>query len=45
VTSDEEALKWANAAGAAAVMTPGTMLCRKEDVEELLKVITVDTLI
>ena len=43
--SDEEALKWANAAGAAAVMTPGTMLCKKEDVEELLKVITVDTLI
>ena len=34
--SIEEALKWASAAGNAAVMTPGTTLCLKEDVERLL---------
>ncbi len=37
----EEALKWAGAAGAATVLTPGTQLCRKEDVEALLPKIEV----
>ncbi|MBO8160051.1 MAG: 1-phosphofructokinase family hexose kinase [Thermosipho sp. (in: Bacteria)] len=36
-----ESFKWANAAGNAAVMTPGTKLCRKEDVEELLNKIQI----
>lgn len=31
-----EAFKWANAAGNAAVMTPGTELCKKDDVLNLL---------
>lgn len=39
--SDEEALRWANAAGTAAVMTPGTRLCRKADVERLIDKIEV----
>lgn len=39
--SDEEALRWANAAGTAAVMTPGTRLCRKADVDRLLERIEV----
>ncbi|QTA37431.1 1-phosphofructokinase family hexose kinase [Thermosipho ferrireducens] len=37
----KEAFKWANAAGNAAVMTPGTQLCRKRDVEELLSKIEI----
>jgi len=36
-----EAFKWANAAGNAAVMTPGTELCRKNDVLDLLGKINV----
>ncbi len=40
--SDEEALRWANAAGTAAVMTPGTRLCRKADVERLIDRIEVE---
>ncbi|HIP92502.1 MAG TPA: 1-phosphofructokinase family hexose kinase [Thermotoga sp.] len=32
----KEAFRWGNAAGTAAVMTPGTELCKKEDVLELL---------
>ncbi|MGC8820629.1 MAG: 1-phosphofructokinase family hexose kinase [Fervidobacterium sp.] len=39
--SEEEALKWANAAGTAAVMTPGTRLCKKSDVEKLIDKIEV----
>lgn len=31
-----EVLKWGVAAGTAATMTPGTELCRKEDIEEIL---------
>mgnify|MGYP001352859064 CR=1 FL=1 len=31
----QEALRWATAAAAATVMTPGTELCRKDDVERL----------
>ncbi len=37
-----EALKWASAAGNAAVMTPGTTLCLKGDVERLLKEVKVE---
>ena len=37
----ETALRWAGAAGSAAVLTPGTQLCRKEDVEALLERIEV----
>jgi 6-phosphofructokinase 2 len=40
--SDEEALRWANAAGTAAVMTPGTRLCRRSDVEKLLEKVEVE---
>lgn len=40
--SDEEALRWANASGTAAVMTPGTRLCRKSDVEKLLEKVEVE---
>ncbi len=40
--SYEEALKWAGAAGAATVLTPGTQLCRKEDVEALLPKVEVE---
>lgn len=36
-----EAFNWANAAGNAAVMTPGTELCRKDDVLNLLKKIKI----
>lgn len=32
----EEALRWGVAAGTAAVLTPGTGLCRREDVERLV---------
>lgn len=32
-----EAVKWGVAAGTAATMTPGTELCRKEDVEEIFE--------
>jgi 6-phosphofructokinase 2 len=31
----KEAVRYGVAAGAAAVMTPGTALCRREDVERL----------
>ncbi|WP_456399346.1 1-phosphofructokinase family hexose kinase [Mesoaciditoga sp.] len=37
-----EALKWASAAGNAAVMTPGTTLCLRKDVERLLKEVRVE---
>lgn len=40
--TDEEALRWANAAGTAAVMTPGTRLCRKADVERLIEKVEVE---
>jgi 6-phosphofructokinase 2 len=40
--SDEEALRWANATGTAAVMTPGTRLCRRSDVEKLLEKVKVE---
>ena len=39
--SIEEALRWAGAAGSATVLTPGTQLCRKEDVEALLSKVEV----
>ncbi len=39
--SYEEALKYAGAAGAATVLTPGTQLCRREDVEALVDKIEV----
>lgn len=42
--SDEEALRWANAAGTAAVLTPGTRLCRRSDVERLVEKIEVEVL-
>ena len=32
----EEALRWGTAAGAAACLTPGTQLCRRDDVTQLL---------
>jgi 6-phosphofructokinase 2 len=37
----DEALRWAGAAGAATVLTPGTQLCRKKDVEALLSKVEV----
>lgn len=38
----EDALRWGTAAGAAAVITPGTELCRPEDVHRLLKEVRVE---
>ncbi|ANQ53062.1 MULTISPECIES: 1-phosphofructokinase family hexose kinase [Thermosipho] len=37
----KEAFRWANAAGTAAVMTPGTELCKKEDVIDLLNMVEI----
>ena len=39
--SYEEALKYAGAAGSATVLTPGTQLCRREDVEALVNKVEV----
>jgi 6-phosphofructokinase 2 len=40
----EEASHWAAAAGTAATLTPGTELCRREDVERLLPQVKVERL-
>jgi 6-phosphofructokinase 2 len=40
----EEASQWAAAAGTAATLTPGTELCRREDVEKLLPQVKVERL-
>src|SRR4030042_215200 len=40
----EEASQWAAAAGTAATLTPGTELCRREDVERLLPQVKVERL-
>ncbi|APT75325.1 ribokinase [Marinitoga sp. 1135] len=40
----EEGFRWANAAGNAAVLTPGTELCKKEDVLKLLPQIKIEML-
>jgi 6-phosphofructokinase 2 len=40
----EEASRWAAAAGTAATLTPGTELCRREDVERLLPQVKVERL-
>ena len=40
----EEACRWAVAAGTAATLTPGTELCRREDVERLLPKVKVKIL-
>jgi len=40
----EEASRWAAAAGTAAALTPGTELCRREDVEKLLPQVKVERL-
>jgi 6-phosphofructokinase 2 len=40
----EEASRWAVAAGTAATLTPGTELCRREDVERLLPQVKVERL-
>jgi 6-phosphofructokinase 2 len=40
----EEASQWAAAAGTAATLTPGTELCRREDVEMLLPQVKVERL-
>jgi 6-phosphofructokinase 2 len=40
----EEASRWAVAAGTAATLTPGTELCRREDVERLLPQVKVESL-
>ncbi|MBC8274512.1 MAG: 1-phosphofructokinase [Chloroflexi bacterium] len=40
----EEASRWAVASGTAAVLTPGTELCRREDVERLLPQVKVERL-
>lgn len=40
----EEACRWAAAAGTAATLTPGTELCRREDVEKLLPKIVLELL-
>lgn len=41
----EEACRWAVAAGTAATLTPGTELCRRQDVEKLLPKVTVERLL
>ena len=41
----EEACRWAAAAGTAAALTPGTELCRRDDVKNLLPYIRVEQLI
>jgi 6-phosphofructokinase 2 len=40
----EEASRWAVASGTAATLTPGTELCRREDVERLLLQVKVESL-
>jgi len=40
----DEACRWAVAAGTAATLTPGTELCRREDVENLLPQVKVEAL-
>ena len=40
----DEACRWAVAAGTAATLTPGTELCRREDVERLLPQVKVERL-
>ncbi|MBM3118072.1 MAG: 1-phosphofructokinase [Chloroflexi bacterium] len=40
----KEACRWAAAAGTAATLTPGTELCRREDVEKLLPQVKVEQL-
>jgi 6-phosphofructokinase 2 len=40
----EKASQWAAAAGTAATLTPGTELCRREDVERLLPQVKVERL-
>ena len=40
----EEASRWAAAAGTASALTPGTELCRREDVERLLHQVKVEQL-
>ncbi|UCH50655.1 MAG: 1-phosphofructokinase [Chloroflexota bacterium] len=40
----DEAARWAVAAGTAATLTPGTELCRREDVERLLPQVKVEML-
>lgn len=40
----EEACRWAAAAGTAATLTPGTELCRREDVENLLPQVKIERL-
>ena len=40
----EEASRWAVASGTAATLTPGTELCRREDVERLLPQVKVESL-
>jgi len=40
----EEACRFAVAAGTAAVLTPGTELCRREDVERLVQQVEVEAL-
>jgi 6-phosphofructokinase 2 len=40
----DEACRWAVAAGTAATLTPGTELCRREDVEKLLPQVKVERL-
>jgi len=40
----DEACRWAVAAGTAATLTPGTELCRREDVERLLPQVKVEQL-
>jgi len=41
----DEACRWAVAAGTAATLTPGTELCRREDVEKLLPHVNVERLL
>ncbi|MDK2812112.1 MAG: 6-phosphofructokinase 2, partial [Petrotoga sp.] len=38
----EESFKWANASGNASVITPGTELCRKNDVLRLLDEVKIE---
>jgi 6-phosphofructokinase 2 len=40
----EEASRWAAAAGTAAVLTPGTELCRREEVERILPKVKIESL-
>jgi 6-phosphofructokinase 2 len=42
--TQDDAFRWANAAGSAALLTPGTELCRREDVERLAPLVALESI-